>query len=40
MYKRMYFILFNAITDALDCENKEKTDEMYAAMAAKRAADK
>ena len=28
MYKRMYFVLFNAITDAWNCENKEKADEI------------
>lgn len=28
MYKKMYVALFNAITDALNCENKEKADEI------------
>ncbi len=28
MYKKMYLILFNAITDALNCESKMQADEI------------
>lgn len=28
MYKRMYYLLFNAITDALNCEGKEEADRI------------
>ncbi len=28
MYKKMYLLLFNAITDALDCQTKTEADEI------------
>ncbi len=28
MYKRAYYKIFNAITDVLDCENREKMIEI------------